>query len=170
MAPFRIEPLRPNHDRKQFDCGVASLNHYLLSQVGQDARRRVTACFVAVEITTSRLAGYYTLSAGSVALTDLPEKTAKKLPRYPTVPVVRIGRLAVDVNYQGRQLGSALLFDALKRSVQAEIAAFAAIVDAKDDNATRFYERFGFQRLSVAPRVLFLPLSEAVRKLADHKG
>ena len=167
MAPFRIEPLGPDHDRDQFDCGVPPLNDYLVKQVGQDARRRVTACFVATEVTSGRLAGYYTLSAGSVALSDLPEKTAKKLPRYPNIPIIRIGRLAVDLSFQGQQLGAALLFDALKRSVRAEIAAFAAVVDAKDENAVHFYERYGFQSLSSSARVMFLPLSEAVKKLAE---
>jgi len=167
MAPFRIEPLSPDHNRDHFDCGVVALNHYLIKQVGQDTRRRITACFVAVEIVSGRLAGYYTLSAGSVALSDLPDKTARKLPRYPNIPIIRIGRLAVDVCYQGQQLGAALLFDALRRSVRAEIAAFAAVVDAKDDNASKFYERFGFQKLSATPPVLFLPLSEAIKKLVD---
>ncbi|WP_437207123.1 GNAT family N-acetyltransferase [Planctomicrobium sp. SH664] len=166
MAPYRMELLSDDHDRTGFDCGVAPLNDYLLRQVGQDTRRRVTTCFVAVETASDRLAGYYTLSAGSVVLDDLPEKTAKKLPRYPTVPIVRIGRLAVDQRDQGQQLGSALLFDALKRSISAEIAAFAAVVDAKDDHAKRFYERFGFQSLNAKPRVLFLPLSDAIKKLA----
>src|SRR5690606_37379117 len=79
MAPFRVEPLARSHDRSRFDCGVAPLNRYFANQVGQDVRRRVTACFVTIETSTGNIAGYYTLSAGSVALTDLPEQTAKKL-------------------------------------------------------------------------------------------
>jgi ribosomal protein S18 acetylase RimI-like enzyme len=167
MPRFRIEVLNSTHQRDRFDCGVVPLNDHLHKQAGQDARRRMTACFVAVEIESDRVAGYYTLSAGSVALSELPEKTTKKLPRYPDVPIVRIGRLAVDINFQGQQLGAALLFDALKRSIRAEIAAFAAVVDAKDENATRFYQRFGFQVLSESSRVMFLPLTHAIKRLAD---
>lgn len=135
--------------------------------MGQDTRRRVTACFVAVDNTTGRVAGYYTLSAGSVALSDLPDTVVKKLPRYPNVPVVRIGRLALDVSYQGLKLGGALLFDTLQRSINAEIAAFAAVVDANDDHAVRFYERYGFATLSGSIRLLFLPLNDAIRKLPN---
>ncbi|MFO1093205.1 MAG: GNAT family N-acetyltransferase [Planctomycetaceae bacterium] len=168
MADFRIEPLDKRHDRLGFDCGSAPLNRYFSQQVGQDVKRRVTACFVAIEESTDQVAGYYTLSAGSVSLTDLPETTARKLPRYPTVPIVRIGRLAVALGFQGRKLGAALLFDALKRSMNADIACFAAVVDAKDTDAVRFYEWHGFHKLTSKSDVLFLPFSEALRRLADH--
>ena len=167
MARFRIEHLDQHHDRNQFDCGSAPLNNYLVTQVGQDTRRRIAACFVAWEISSGQLAGYYTLSAGSVALSDLPAKVAKKLPRYPNIPVIRIGRLAVDLQFQGQQLGAALLFDALKRSCNVEVAAFAAVVDAKNDSAVNFYQRFGFQMLSNSCRTLFLPLNDAIKQLAS---
>lgn len=165
-APFRIEPLAKSHDRRGFDCGVPPLNDYLARQAGQDVRRRVAACFVAVETATEALAGFYTLAAGGVSLPDLPEPIAKKLPRYPTVPIVRIGRLAVDRSFQGRRLGEALLADAVKRTLGSDVAAFAAVVDAKDDDAVRFYKRYGFQQLGTDPRTLFLPLDEGQRRLA----
>lgn len=167
MAPFRIDPPDKRHDRDAFDCGSEPLNRYFSRQVGQDIKRRVTACFVAVETTTDRVAGFYTLAAGSVALADLPEATIKKLPRSPTVPIVRIGRLAVDVGFQGRKLGAALLFDAIQRSINADIACYAAVVDAKDDRAVRFYERLGFQKLMSDANSLFIPLSDALKRLAD---
>ena len=110
-TPFRIEPL-DGQDRSQFDCGVAALNLYLQRQAGQDVRRRITACYLLIEQSSRAVAGYYTLSAGSVLLADIPEPIAKKLPRYPTVPVVRIGRLAIDRAYQGQKLGSVLVADA----------------------------------------------------------
>ena len=131
-----------------------------------DVRRRVATCFVAIDSATHRIAGYYTLSAGSISLASLPEPTAKKLPRYPHVPVVRIGRLAVDREFQGKKLGSALLFDALVRSLDSEIAAFAAVIDAKDEAAVQFYERHGFEKLSSDGKLLFLPLSDSLRRLA----
>ena len=103
-------------------------------------RRRVTACFVALDqhAEPSRVAAYYTLASTSVLLNELPAAAGKKLPRYPTVPAVLMGRLAVDSGYKGVGLGGALLADAITRAVRAEIAAYALIVDAKDALAAQF--------------------------------
>src|SRR6266478_1047190 len=90
-----LEPLAPTHDRTEFTCGVDALDRYFQQQAGQDARRRDTACFVAREIATGRIAGYYTLAASGILLTDMQSALAKRLPRYPSVPVARLGRLAV---------------------------------------------------------------------------
>lgn len=164
QGSFRLE-LLAKHNRSTFDCGVGELNDYFRTQVSQDVKRRYTTCFVAVDKQDDRIAGYYTLAMSSVELTDLPETIVKKLPRYPQVPVARLGRLAVDVNYKGQQLGGSLLADAIYRTAQSEIAAYAIVVDAKDDNAVRFYEHFGFLKLGRNPRTLFLPLSAAIKKL-----
>ncbi len=90
-------------------------------------------CFVAVENVTSRIAAYYTISAASIPLVDLPPDETGRLPRYPTVPAVRIGRLAVDQRFQGRGLGAALLADAATRTLKADAAAFTLLVDARND-------------------------------------
>jgi GNAT superfamily N-acetyltransferase len=108
-APFRVELLGSGHARDGFSCGVAALDHYLVRQAGQDVRRRVSACYVAVEVSSGKIAGYYTLAAGGVPLSDLPEALTKRLPRYPSVPVARVGRLAVDQAFHGQKLGGALL-------------------------------------------------------------
>lgn len=105
------------------------------------------------------VAGYYTLSAASVALTDLPHAIARKLPRYPAIPVVRMGRLAVDQAYRGRRLGAALLVNALQRAAKSEIAAVALTIDAKDETAAAFYRHFGFAPLTSDPLALFMPLA-----------
>ena len=89
-APFRVVPLDAAHERSAFRCASDALNRYLHEQVEQDMRRRIVACFVAVD-GEQRIAGYYTLASSSALLTDLPEAVRKKLPRYPTVPVVRMG-------------------------------------------------------------------------------
>ncbi len=157
-APFRVVPLDAAHDRSAFDCDSPALDRYLREQVSQDVRRRVAACFVAVA-DEGRIAGYYTLASASLWLADLPPGTAKKLPRYPTVPAVRMGRLAVDRGFQGQGLGGALLADALARAAHAEIAAYALTVDAKDDTAAAFYRHHGFIALPDAPLTLFLPLA-----------
>lgn len=108
---------------------------------------------------TTRIAGFYTLSATAIALRELPESFAKKLPRYPLVPAILIGRLARDVNFPG--VGRKLLIDALQRALKhaTPIAAAAVLVDAKDDPATSFYQQFGFLPVSNNSRRLFLPMS-----------
>jgi GNAT superfamily N-acetyltransferase len=114
-----------------------------------------------VEEASGELAGYYTLASASVVLSELPETIAKKLPRYPTVPAVRMGRLAIARRLAGQGLGAALLADALARALRAEIPAIALIVDAKDDKAAAFYGHHGFIALQSDPLTPFLPLATA---------
>ncbi len=157
-APFRIAPLDPATDRTAFHSGSPALDLYFHQQVTQDIRRRVAACFVALT-QKDQIAGFYTLASASVLLGDLPEKLAKKLPRYPSVPAVRLGRLAVDRHFQGKGLGGALLADALLRTARSEIVAYALLVDAKDETAAAFYRHHGFMPLPSTPLMLFLPLA-----------
>ncbi|MDD5376300.1 GNAT family N-acetyltransferase [Acidithiobacillus sp.] len=161
-APFQLVPLDSAQDRPAFRSDSEPLNRYLREQVTQDIRRRVAACFVALA-DGQRIAGYYTLASASLLLTDLPASTGKKLPRYPTVPVVRMGRLAVDQAFKGQGLGGALLADALDRASRSEIAAFALMVDAKDEVAAAFYRHHGFMVLPDSPLTLFLPLATVQR-------
>jgi GNAT superfamily N-acetyltransferase len=155
---FSVAALDLASDRSDFESGVAPLDRYFQTQVGQDIKRRITACFVATD-QEGQIAGYYTLASASVLLADLPEAVAKKLPRYPSVPAVRMGRLAVDHLYQGKGLGAALLADALRRAVTAEIAAYALVVDAKDEDAAKFYAHHGFMALPDQPLFMFMPLA-----------
>jgi len=157
-APFQLVPLDAAHDRAAFRSDSEPLNRYLREQVTQDVRRRVAACFVALA-NGKRIAGYYTLASASLLLADLPVSTGKKLPRYPTVPAVRMGRLAVDQAFKGQGLGGALLADALDRAARSEIVAFALMVDAKDEAAAAFYRHHGFIALPNSPLTLFLPLA-----------
>jgi GNAT superfamily N-acetyltransferase len=131
-ASFRIEPLGSAHDRSAFYCGEEALDRYLQTQATQDTRRRMANCFVAIEVASGRIAAYYTLSSASIPMVDLPPEETKRLPRYPTLPAVRIGRLAVDQKFQGCGLGAALLADAAHRAIHSEIAAYALLVDAKN--------------------------------------
>lgn len=164
-APFRVSPLGAEHDRSAFSSDSDPLDLYFREQVSQDIRRRVTACFVALA-SGDHVAGYYTLASASVLLGDLPSNIAKKLPRYPSIPTVRMGRLAVDQEFKARGLGGALLADALHRAARSEIAAYALIVDAKDESASAFYQHHGFVVLPKTPHTLFLPLA-TVRSLVD---
>lgn len=151
--------LGAGHDRAGFASGVEPLDRYLREQATQDMRRRVAACFVALEGEGNQIAGYYTLSAASVPLGGLPEAMIKRLPRYPSVPVARVGRLAVDHAYRGRKLGSALLWDAAARAMRSEVVVFALVVDAKDAQAERFYLHHGFVAFGGRTDQLALPLA-----------
>ena len=158
MRKFSVAALDLSTDRSSFECGVEPLDRYFRTEVSQDIKRRVTACFAATDA-NGQTAGYYTLASASVLLADLPAALAKKLPRYPSVPAVRMGRLAVGQAYKGEGLGAALLADALRRAVKAEIAAYALLVDAKDDTAAKFYAHHGFIALPQRPLFLFMPLA-----------
>jgi GNAT superfamily N-acetyltransferase len=167
---FRIEPLSVEHDRSQFRSGSDALDRYLREQASQDIRRRIATCFVAVNVTSLDLAGYYTLTATSVALNALSPEIVKRLPRYPVVPAVLLGRLAVNRRYQGQGLGGVLLADALQRTARAELGVFAMLVDAKDEAAQRFYEHYGFTLLPGEARRLCLPISAALQRMAVQRS
>ena len=167
-ASFRIEPLG-NRPRDLFCSGVEALDRYFHRQVSQDIRRRLTACYVALCGDSERICGFYTLSACHIALPDLPAEVTRKLPPYPALPAVRIGRLAVDQDFRGQGLGSAMLVDAARRVIESDIAAFALIVDAKDAQAVAFYEHHGLSRLDAegARRTLFIPLKGIAARLTQ---
>ena len=107
----------------------------------------------------------YSLSAKSNLLDDLPEKTAKKLPGYPDVPAMRLGRLAGDMHHKGSGYGEVLLVGALRRSFQAatDVASYAVVVDSKDDQAYLFYEHYGFIRFPDYALRMFLPMQTIAR-------
>ncbi len=168
-APFQIVPLKPGHDRSTFNCGSEPLDRYFRQQVTQDIGRRVTACFVAIT-RKKQVAGFYTLASASIPLTGLPSGIGKKLPRYPSIPAVRMGRLAVDRAFQGQGLGGALVANALLRACRSEIAAWAVVVDAKDESAAAFYRHLGFIALPNARMTLFLPLSTVHSEIAWLSG
>ena len=155
----RVEPLGAHHGRTGFSSGVPALDRYFQAQAGQDARKHVAAPFVLV-LPDGAIAGYYTLSATAVPAPELPPDMIRKPPRYPLLPAALLGRLAVDQRYRGQGHGRFLLADALHRSVKSEIASFALIVDAKDDDAKRFYERESFLPFPDHPMKLFRPMAD----------
>ena len=143
---FQIRHLDESVNTADFQCGSQPLNDYIRRYASQDVRRNVARVFVATpDNNPQQLAGFYTLSAGSVSCTALPQSLAKKLPRYP-VPVALIGRLAVNSTNQGKGLGSILLADACLKVSQASsvLAVAGIIVDAKDETAIAFYEHLCF--------------------------
>jgi GNAT superfamily N-acetyltransferase len=172
-APIRerytIVPLAARHDRAAFACGVEPLDRYFRQQASQDARRKIATVFVAEDAGSGVVHGFYTLSMAAILLDRLPEALARKMPRYPTVPAVRLGRLAVHQAARGRGLGTHLLMDAFARSLRSEIAWAAFIVDAKDDSARAFYVRFGFASVRDERNHLFLPRATLEPLFADAR-
>ncbi len=163
---FAIEPLAKTHRRSDFTCGNDRIDSYFRETVSQDVKRKYATCFVAREIATDRVAGFYTLSSSNVPLTEVPGTLSKKLPRYPTVPAVLIGWLGRHTDHGGQGLGEALLFDAIRTVATAPIGAHAIFADAIDDKAAAFYAAFGFEPLIRRPRTLYLPLAVALSLLS----
>jgi hypothetical protein len=157
---WREETLTRHHDRATFDCGVPALNEYLRRYARQNHESGGAKTFVAVapEAPTIVL-GYYTISPGAIAYANAPATITRKLGRY-EVPVFRLGRLAVSCAVQGRGRGGDLLLAAGERAlaVAQEVGGVALAIDAKDERAAAWYERFGALRLLDDPLKLVLPL------------
>jgi GNAT superfamily N-acetyltransferase len=161
-----IEPLGRDHDRAAFSCGHPELDDWFRRRAGQDDKRNVARVFIAADAAFG-VVGFYTLSAFTLAATDIPPELARKLPRYDAIPAALIGRLARDKRVRGRGVGDLLLADAVRRIVQASraMAVFAIVVDAKDERAAEFYTAFGFQPFPLTPKRLFLLTATAVAGL-----
>jgi GNAT superfamily N-acetyltransferase len=170
---YRVKRLGQHHDRAAFSCGEDTLDAYFRQRARQDDDRNVAKTFVLYDTQDDRVAGYYTLNSAAVHLKDLPPETQRRLPRYPLVPVILIGRMAIDQGYQAQHLGESLLYNALRRACEVgtgEIAATAVIVDALHDAARAFYERYGFQRFPDSELRLFLPMQPIGQLLEADKG
>ena len=161
MIIYHIRPFEKAVDTASFTCGQTQLDQYIHQYASQDIRRNVSRVFIATpEYNSKQLAGFFTLSAGSVSCVDLPATLAKTLPRYP-VPVALIGRLAVSTWFHRKGLGSILLADACQKVIAASktLAVVGIVVDAKDSTAVSFYTYFGFMPLAGQPDKLILPSS-----------
>lgn len=159
---YTIEPLSPTHDRAAFDCGEPSLNDFLKRFARQNDDKGLGRTYVAVLPDGSKIYGYYTVASGAVRFDTMPEK----LPRYP-IPVIHLGRLAVDVSTKGQGLGRILLIDALKRaaSIAKQLGIYAVEVYALNDAARAFYLKYGFTPLLDDELHLYLTM-KAIRKLS----
>lgn len=165
---YHIRPFDNSVDTTSFSCGQPPLNEYIRRYASQDVKRNVARVLIATpEHNAKQLAGFFTLSAGSVSCSDLPASLAKTLPRYP-VPVALIGRLAVATNYQGKGLGSILLADACQKVINASttLAVVGIVVDAKDLTAASFYRHFGFAPLLGQAARLLLPMTALMRGIS----
>ena len=161
MPDWREEPIGRHHDRKNFDCGSPALNEYLSRYARQNHESGGAKTFVAVAPdAATRVLGFYSISPGAIAFAHVPASLTKKLGRY-DVPVFRLGRLAIDRSVQGRGFGGDLLLAAGERAlaVAAEVGGVALAIDAKDERAANWYERFGALALLDDPLKLILPLA-----------
>lgn len=171
-SSFIVEPLGPHHDRAGFSCGNASLDDYIWTKARKENELGYCAVFVLTDRLGSPLiAGYYTLSAHSVALSGLDTAARKKLPRYPDVPTALLGRLARDLRFRGDGVGELMLLDALKRAARSsrQVGTFAVTVDAIDDTAAAFYVRFGFLGLAGHSNRFYLPVASIERLGLDGR-
>ncbi len=155
-APVTIEPLAKGHDRRAFSCGAEALDLYLRRFARQHADANVSRTYVAAR--GAAIHGYYSLAMSGIRRENLPERYLNRFPNFP-LPVARLARLAVDLAHQRQGLGELLLADALQRCVRISesIGMIGVIVDAKDEHARGWYERYEFERLPDSPLTLWLP-------------
>lgn len=164
------EPIGRQHDRGGFDCGSADLNLYIARYARQNHDSGGAKTFVAASVAQpARILGYYTISPGAIAYANVPASLTRRLGRY-EVPVFRLGRLAVSLDMQGRRIGAALLFAAGRRAlaVATEVGGVALAIDAKDERAAVWYERFGALRLLDDRLRLVLPLATIATASAEQ--
>lgn len=155
------------HDRESFDCGKSQLNDYLKKIASQDAKKDYSKTFVATtEVESKNILGYYSTSASIIEFENIPQNLSKRLPKYPA-PCMLIGRLAVDKQMQGKKLGETLLMHALNKAVRvtSEMAIFAVRVDALDEEAKKFYLRYGFIPFKDKELSLLLPMKTIIKSL-----
>ena len=155
-----VEVLTGGHDVSHFDCGKhVSLSDWLRRFALANQRSDASRTFVVHR--NNAVVGYYSIAAGSVSKEEAPGRIGKGLPNQP-IPVVLIGRLAIDRREQGAGLGAALLKDALARIVRAadSLAIRAVLVHAIDEDAARFYKRFGFEESPTHPLHLLLLMKD----------
>jgi GNAT superfamily N-acetyltransferase len=157
-----IEALASTHDRRTFSCGVEALDEYLRRFARQHADANISRTYVAVEGLTVR--GFYSLAMSAIRKENLPARHLNRFPNFP-LPVARLARLAVEMRHQRQGLGELLLADALQRCLRlsVEIGMLGVIVDAKDDHARGWYERYEFERLPDSPLTLWLPATAIAR-------
>ena len=165
---FTFEQLNESHAVANFDCGIESLTNYLKNIARQHQTRNLSRVFVVTEDGDPTVLGYYSLANSSVDASVFPKPKKFKLPNLMAIPVVLLGKLAVDKTTQSKGLGSLLLFDALKRCMEVNdrSAAYAIVVDAINDDARKFYLKYEFQILTEGETTrLFMPMQHIIETL-----
>lgn len=159
-------PLTAGHQLTRFDCGNRALNVWLKDRALKNQASGASRTFVVCR--NGRVVGYYALATGSIERIAAPGRIRRNMPE--SVPVMVLGRLAVDVSMQRNRLGSRLLKDALLRTVRVskDAGIRAMLVHAISDEAARFYKRRGFQPSPLDSMTLMLPLEHVERLIAGR--
>ena len=159
-------PLAADHDLEPFSSGIPPLDDWLKRRARQNEAGGASRTYVIAE--DRRVVGYYSLAAGSVLHSAATGRVRRNMPD--PVPVALLGRLAIDQNWQGRGLGTALLRDAVLRVIGAAgtIGVRALLVHAISDEAKAFYERWGFRPSAIEPMTLMITIEEAQKMLGRH--
>jgi GNAT superfamily N-acetyltransferase len=165
VTALTIEKLTAKHSLSGFDCGVTDLNRHLTAFAFQNQSANAAQTYVCVS--GSDIAGFYSLSASSVAFAEAPERMRKGLARHP-LPVMLLARLAIDRRWQGKGIGASLLKDASLRAIETSSIAGvrALVVQAKDENALSFYRHFGFLEGFAEPNILYFLTKDLRSKLS----
>jgi ribosomal protein S18 acetylase RimI-like enzyme len=155
------------HDRSSFACGITSLDEYIKTRASQELRKRVSTPFVLTDSPSQQVLGYYCLSSYSVEAIEIEGNIAQKLPRYPLLPAILLGRLAVDNEHRGKGYGDLLISDALKRALLAssQVSSVAVVVDATNQDAVNFYLKYGFTEFQTDPIKLYILLDEIEKSI-----
>lgn len=167
---LRLERVKKKHDRRGFDCGKESLNTFLARSARQGEKKGGLRTYVLVDdANPTRVIGYFSLCAGAIEFSSLPAELRKHLPSH-RVPTILLARLAVDERFQGRGYGHALLIESFKKAIEAQISVGVLLfeVDAIDEDALRFYRRYGLVSATSDPMKLFLPM-ETVRRTLEAR-
>lgn len=166
---MRVDPLDPSrHDRKDFDCGRPELNDWLARQARQSQHAGSARTFVLTD-DGEKIFGYYALSSHSVDFDAVSLALSKGQSRHFPIPAVLLARLAVALSHQGQKLGERLLADAVRRAVAASenLGIALIVVDALDDDAAAFYEKYGFQRWPADSLRLFAKVGDMAATFSD---
>jgi len=171
-----FEPLADYHNRAAFTCSGKEgqiLQDYLRDDVRglREHCKRVTTLHVMVQQSDPQIiCGYFTLSTASLAIGEFPKNIAKGLPKYRSMPALRLGRMAVDDNFRGHDLGTVLIEEAFSVAVRLKdsVGFVALLVDAKTDELVEYYEKRGFTRLPEAARTLFI-MQPTMEQILSHK-
>ncbi len=164
LSTKSIDQISPS-SYKDFSSDIKELDEYLKRFAKGNHKKNIGKTFVLLH--EEKVIGFYTISMAIIDFNEISEELRKGLPRY-SIPVARIGRLAVDVEHQGKNMGKLLLMDAFERIMEAStsIAAYAIVVDAKNERSKKFYERFGFFSYEENPMSLYIPM-QTVEKILN---
>ena len=158
---LEFHTLDKTQDRASFDCGIEELNTFLKKEARQQQKSGLNTTFTLLDtdLTPPKIMGFYSIMNATLRIEELPDNIAKRLPKHP-IPAARIGRLARDLSTKGQGIGELLMVDALKRvkRLSREIGCFCVIVDAKNEAAKRFYEKYNFQSFKGNELALYLPI------------